>query len=160
MVVHGLLEAATRPFLGRGARLASSPAEVARLSEVTFTSLPGPREVEEVFTGSEGLLEGAGDGGIYVDLSTSRPTLIRALEPLFKAKGAHVLEAVLLAPPSGAVRALRQQTARVLGGVTSPGSLLLTCFHRYKCYSRCIQGELCRSLYKRRGGPPEDVSSG
>ena len=90
MVVHDLQEAATRPFLEREARLASSPADVARLSEVTFTSLPGPNEVEEVFVGSEGLLEGARDGGIYVDLSTSRPTLIREIAPLFRAKGAPV----------------------------------------------------------------------
>ena len=102
MVVHDLQEAATRSFLEREARLASSPADVARLSEVTFTSLPGPNEVEEVFVGSEGLLEGARDGGIYVDLSTSRPTLIREIAPLFRAKGAHVLDAPVSGGKSGA----------------------------------------------------------
>ena len=102
MVVFDIQEGATRPFLERGARLASSPAEVARLSEVTFTSLPGPKEVDEVATGPEGILEGIREGSVYVDLSTSRPTLIRQIEPMFRRKGAHVLDAPVSGGKSGA----------------------------------------------------------
>lgn len=102
MVVHDVREAATRPFLEKGARLASSPADVARLSDVSFTSLPGPKEVEEVFIRSDGLLEGVKEGSVYVDLSTSRPTLIRQIEPLFREKGAHVLDAPISGGKSGA----------------------------------------------------------
>ena len=89
-------------MLEGGARLAGSPAEVARLSDVTFTSLPGPREVEAVATGPEGVLEGIQPGAIYVDLSTSRPTLIRQIEPRFRQKGAHVLDAPVSGGKSGA----------------------------------------------------------
>ena len=46
MVVYDVREEATRPLLEGGARLAGSPAEVARLSDVIFTSLPMPRDVE------------------------------------------------------------------------------------------------------------------
>lgn len=102
MVVYDIREGATRPFLERGARLASSPAEVARLSDVTFTSLPGPKEVEEVAVGPEGVLAGIRRGGIYVDLSTSRPTLIRQIEPRFRQKGAHVLDAPVSGGKTGA----------------------------------------------------------
>ena len=58
MVVHDAQEAATRPLLEGGARLAGSPAEVAGGSDVTFTSLPGPPQVEEVVLGPSGVLEG------------------------------------------------------------------------------------------------------
>jgi len=102
MVVYDLREEAARPLLDGGARLANSPAEVARLSDVTFTSLPGPAEVEEVATGSEGVLAGINPGGIYVDLSTSRPTLIREIEPKFRQKGCHVLDAPVSGGKSGA----------------------------------------------------------
>ena len=102
MVVHDISEGAARPFLENGARLASSPAEVARLGDVTFTSLPGPKEVEEVFTGPDGLLSGSAEGRIYVDLSTSRPTLIRQIEPMFRQRGAHVLDAPVSGGKSGA----------------------------------------------------------
>ena len=103
MVVYDIREEATKPLLENGARLASSPAEVARLSDVTFSSLPGPAEVEAVATGPEGVLGGIREGGVYVDLSTSRPTLIRQIEPLFRQKGAHALDAPVSGGKSGAI---------------------------------------------------------
>jgi 3-hydroxyisobutyrate dehydrogenase-like beta-hydroxyacid dehydrogenase len=102
MVVYDIREEVTRPLLEGGARLASSPAEVARLSEVTFTSLPGPKEVEAVALGTEGVLEGIKPGSVYVDLSSSRPTLIRQIEPRFRQKGAHVLDAPVSGGKTGA----------------------------------------------------------
>ena len=102
MVVFDIREAVTRPFLEGGARLANSPAEVARLSDVIFTSLPGPREVEEVSLGPEGVLEGIKPGAVLVEMSTSRPTLIRQIEPQFRQKGAHVLDAPVSGGKSGA----------------------------------------------------------
>ena len=106
MVVHDLNEGATRPFLEAGAHLASSPADVARQCDVTFTSLPGPREVEVVAVGLEGVIQGAKPGSVYIDLSTSRPTLIRELEPRFREKGIHVLDA----PVSGGNQERRAET--------------------------------------------------
>src|SRR5918992_2025034 len=102
IVVYDIREEVTRPFLEGGARLASSPAEVARLSDVTFTSLPGPKEVEAVALGAEGVLEGIKPGSVYVDLSSSRPTLIRQIEPRFRQKGAHVLDAPVSGGKTGA----------------------------------------------------------
>ena len=102
LVVHDVRQAAAQPFVDAGARQAGSAAEVARLSDVVFTSLPGPREVEAVALGAGGVLEGIRAGGIYVDLSTSRPTLIRQIEPQFRAKGAHVLDAPVSGGKTGA----------------------------------------------------------
>ena len=102
LVVHDVRQAAAQPFVDAGARQADSAAEVARLSDVVFTSLPGPREVEAVALGAGGVLEGIRAGGIYVDLSTSRPTLIRQIEPQFRAKGAHVLDAPVSGGKTGA----------------------------------------------------------
>ena len=102
LVVHDVREAAAPPFVAAGARQAASAAEVARLSDVVFTSLPGPREVEAVALGAGGVLEGIRAGSIYVDLSTSRPTLIRQIEPQFRAKGAHVLDAPVSGGKTGA----------------------------------------------------------
>ena len=102
MVVFDLREEATRPFLEAGARLGNSPADVAERCDVTLTSLPGPREVELVATGREGILEGIKPGSVYIDLSTSRPTLIRELEVMFRAKGVHVLDAPVSGGKSGA----------------------------------------------------------
>jgi 3-hydroxyisobutyrate dehydrogenase len=102
LVVYDVRPDVVRGFVARGARAAASPAEVAGLAEVTLTSLPGPPEVEAVGVGPGGILEGIGPGRVWVDTSTSRPTLIRALEPRFRAKGAHVLDAPVSGGKTGA----------------------------------------------------------
>lgn len=103
MVVCDLREAITQPYIDNGARRANTAAEVASQCDVIFTSLPGPAEVEAVATGPNGVLEGIQAGAIYVDLSTSRPTLIREIEPKFRAKGAHVLDAPVSGGKTGAI---------------------------------------------------------
>ena len=93
MVVYDIREGATKPLLKEGSRLAGAPDEVASLSDVTFTSLPGPREVEDVTLGLH---------GIYVDLSTSRPSLIRRIGEIFEEKSVKVLDAPVLTSPATA----------------------------------------------------------
>ena len=102
MVVYDVREVATRSLLDGGARLAASPNEVASLSNVTLTSVPGPKEVEEVVLGPHGVLKGIREGSIYVDLSTSNPSLIREIGRTFQEKGAHVLDAPVLTSPADA----------------------------------------------------------
>ena len=103
MVVHDAREAATRPLLEAGAKLAGSPAEVASLSDVICTSVPGPKEVESVALGRDGVLEGIKEGAIYLDLSTCGPDLVRRMEPMFRHKGAHVMDTPVLSSPIEAV---------------------------------------------------------
>ena len=102
MTVYDLREEAALPLLEGGARLANTPAEVAAVSDITFTSLPGPYEVESVALGNGGVLEGIRPGGVYIDLSSSRPTLIREIEPRFRAKGCAVLDAPVSGGKTGA----------------------------------------------------------
>ena len=102
MVVFDVVEGATRLLLEGGARLAASPGEVAAASEVILSSVPGPPEVEQVALGPEGIVSGIGEGDVYVDLSTSRPSLIREIADVFEGKGAHVLDAPVLTSPAAA----------------------------------------------------------
>jgi 3-hydroxyisobutyrate dehydrogenase len=102
MVVCDIRQDIAQPFVKQGARLAATPAEDAGQCDVIFTSLPGPQEVEAVALGAQGVLQGIRPGGIYVDLSTSRPTLIRQIEPKFRERGAHVLDAPVSGGKSGA----------------------------------------------------------
>jgi 3-hydroxyisobutyrate dehydrogenase len=102
LVVHDVRPAAVHEIVTRGARGASSLDELARLADVVLTSLPGPPEVEAVATGPGGLLESMRAGSVWVDTSTSRPTLIRRLEPRFRDKGLHVLDAPVSGGKTGA----------------------------------------------------------
>ena len=93
VIVHDLNKEAALPALEMGASWANSPKEVAQMSDVIFTSLPGPTEVEVVATGEDGIFEGIKNTSVWVDLSTSSPQLIRELHETFSSKGAAVLDA-------------------------------------------------------------------
>ena len=102
LVVHDLRRAAAEPHLGRGASWAPSPRAVAEASDVAFTSLPGPAEVEAVALGEQGLLAGMRKDTAYFDLSTNSPALVRKLNASFAAEGVHLLDAPVSGGPAGA----------------------------------------------------------
>lgn len=102
MVVHDIRREAATPHLEAGAVWADTPREVAAQSDVVFTSLPGPLEVEAVATGEDGLAEGLTQGKVYFDLSTSSPTLIRKIHAQLSARGIEVLDAPVSGGPRGA----------------------------------------------------------
>jgi len=92
-----------QPLLANGARSANSPFEVTQASDVIFTSLPGPAEVEQVVRGADGILKATIPGKVYIDLSTNSPLLIRSLAEDFTAKGAHMLDAPVSGGKAGAI---------------------------------------------------------
>ena len=102
MVVHDIRRESATQHLEAGAVWADSPREVAEASEIVFTSLPGPTEVEAVGLGEDGILEGMSEGKVYFDLSTSTPTLIRRIHEQAAARGIHVLDAPVSGGPRGA----------------------------------------------------------
>ncbi len=66
-------------LVGRGAREANNPAEVARASEIVFMCLPSSVEVEQTVYGEHGVLAGAARGTIVVDSTTSDPHSTRRI---------------------------------------------------------------------------------
>jgi 2-hydroxy-3-oxopropionate reductase len=95
-----------------GAEVAESPKEVARKSEVIFTMLPGPLEVEKIMTGEGGLLEETGEGSLIVDTSTSSPVLARELARIARERGVGVLDA----PVSGGDVGAEEGTLSIMVG--------------------------------------------
>ena len=102
LTVHDLRREAATPLLESGASWADTPAELAAGCDIVLTSLPGPREVEAITLGEGGILEGSTSGSVYVDLSTSSPTLIRSIAEDFAEKGVSVLDAPVSGGPVGA----------------------------------------------------------
>ena len=82
-----------------GARIVDTPAEAAAAAEVTITMLADDVAVRSVYTGADGLVEGAHDGGVLVDMSTVLPETIRSVEAAVRSNGSGVLDA----PVSGSV---------------------------------------------------------
>jgi len=102
LIVHDVRRESAAPHLAAGARWAETPREVAAATEVMFTSLPGPPEVEEVALGHDGLLAGVRDGAAYFDLSTNSRAVVHKIHAAFAQKGAHMLDAPVSGGPRGA----------------------------------------------------------
>jgi 3-hydroxyisobutyrate dehydrogenase len=102
LVVHDVRREAAEPHVKAGARWADTPRGVAEATEIVFTSLPGPPEVEAVALGEKGLLPGLAAGKVYFDLSTNAPALVRRIHQVFAARGIHMLDAPVSGGPRGA----------------------------------------------------------
>ncbi|XP_077210340.1 putative 3-hydroxyisobutyrate dehydrogenase-like 2, mitochondrial [Tasmannia lanceolata] len=89
-------------FQQRGARLASSPADVARTSDVVFTMVGHPSDVRAVLLGPDGVLSGLQEGSVTVDSTSSDPALAREIAKLARAKGCWAVDAPVSGGDAGA----------------------------------------------------------
>jgi 3-hydroxyisobutyrate dehydrogenase-like beta-hydroxyacid dehydrogenase len=93
---------ATETLCGLGAARCDSPRAAAAASEVVFTSLPGPAEVEAAALDPDtGVLAGLGEGGCYIDLTTNTPNLLRRIAGIGAECGVSVLDAPVSGRPPG-----------------------------------------------------------
>jgi len=102
LVVSDIKRDAAATHLANGAEWADTPRAVAAGSEIVFTSLPGPPEMEAVALGENGLLWGIKRGGVYFDLSTNAPSMVRKVSAAFAEHGAAMLDAPVSGGPHGA----------------------------------------------------------
>ena len=102
IVVHDLHRQSASHHLQAGAEWAETPRALAEKSDVIFTSLPEPTDVERVALGDDGLIEGVKKGAAYFDLSTNAQSVVKGLHGAFAAKGVQMLDAPVSGGPSGA----------------------------------------------------------
>ena len=112
LVVHDIDPAAAANLIELGATWADSPREVASQCGVVFTSLPGPRQVDEVALAADGLHAGAAAGMVHVDLSSNSISAVRRLAALAAQRGIGFLDA----PVSGGTRGAEAATLAVMVG--------------------------------------------
>ena len=95
-----------------GAVACSSPSELASKSDVVFSMVGYPSDVEEVLLGEQGALAGLSPGGILVDMTTSRPGLAVRIAAEALAKGVIALDA----PVSGGDIGAREARLSIMVG--------------------------------------------
>lgn len=101
-----------QPLVELGAKLVDSPKAVAENSDVIFAIVGFPKDVREVFLGSEGALAGCQPGAILVDMTTSEPSLAVEIYQAAKAKGVAALDA----PVSGGDVGAKNATLSIMIG--------------------------------------------
>ena len=100
LTVYDVRSDATAALCARGARSAENPAAVARASEVVFTSLPGPTEVEHAaLDPGSGILAGMQRGGAYIDMTTNAPAVARRVAEACRGRGVDMLDAPVSGRP-------------------------------------------------------------
>jgi 3-hydroxyisobutyrate dehydrogenase len=76
-----------------GARVASTPAEVAAASDIVVSMVVDGAQVESVLCGQDGVAEGAAEGLLCVDMSTIAPTDTRRIAARLKERAIHLIDA-------------------------------------------------------------------
>jgi 3-hydroxyisobutyrate dehydrogenase len=102
----------TRDLVARGAALATSPQQVAQQSDVVFTIVGFPEDVESVILGNEGVLTGSSAGMTIVDMTTSRPSLAETIAT----RAAELGVASIDAPVSGGDTGARNAALSIMVG--------------------------------------------
>lgn len=100
-------------LIENGAFWCSSPEEVAEKSDIIFSIVGFPEDVEEIILGHKGILKRAKQGAVIVDMTTSSPILAEKIYKISKEKGIFSLDA----PVSGGdIGAREGKLAIMVGG--------------------------------------------
>jgi 2-hydroxy-3-oxopropionate reductase len=113
LVVHDIRPEPVRELLGDGAEKGSSSADVAARSDVVITMLPNSPHVREAVLGPKGVLEGARQGLILVDMSSIAPLVSIEVAKKAEEKGVKMLDAPV---SGGEPKAVDGTLAIMVGG--------------------------------------------
>jgi 3-hydroxyisobutyrate dehydrogenase len=112
LVVCDVRAEATRPWVGKGATVAATPAEVAKGADVISVMVLDDAQVRDVISGPSGILGAAERGTVIAIHSTVRAETAVELAAIAAAQGIHVVDA----PVSGGFMGAHGGTLAVMLG--------------------------------------------
>ena len=112
LVVYDVVVAPVAELVAAGAARGESCADTARRSEVIITMLPDGPDVETAVLGPSGVLEGAREGAVVVDMSSISPVVAQKVGAACAAKGVEFLDA----PVSGGEPKAIEGTLAIMAG--------------------------------------------
>ena len=126
LTVYNRTRAKAESLLAKGAQWADTPRQVAAKSDVVFTIVSYPRDVENVILGENGVLQGLASGGLVCDMSTSSPVLAERIAVAALQQGCVSLDA----PVTGGDIGARNATLSIFVGGDKEGyEKLEPCFN-------------------------------
>ncbi|MDR1211219.1 MAG: NAD(P)-dependent oxidoreductase [Spirochaetaceae bacterium] len=105
LTVYSRTRSKTEELIKRGASWAGTPGEAAAGADVVISIVGYPRDVEEIYLGSGGIVERAGSGAVLADMTTSSPSLARRIAEKAGARGVLSLDAPVSGGDVGAKNA-------------------------------------------------------
>ncbi len=112
VTVSDLVQPAVDELVALGAKEEKVGAVLASQQDIIFTSLPNSAIVEAVILGKNGILEGAKEGTIIIDLSSITPKTVTNMAKKALAKGVKLMDS----PVSGGEAGAKQGTLTLMVG--------------------------------------------
>jgi len=91
-----------QPFVEKGATAADSPKQVGELCDIIITCVSDTPDVEAVILGDNGIIHGASEGNLVIDMSTINPVNTLEIAKQLNAKGIAMLDAPISGGSEGA----------------------------------------------------------
>jgi 3-hydroxyisobutyrate dehydrogenase len=111
--VHNRTKTKAEDLIGHGAQWCNNPGKVAEQSDIIFSIVGYPADVEQVILAEQGILAAAKRGSVIIDMTTSQPSLAREIYQAAKIKSVYALDA----PVSGGdIGAREGKLAIMVGG--------------------------------------------
>ena len=92
LYVYNRTVSKTENLVKRGARLLAEIKDAPLNADVVFTMVGYPKDVEGVYLGNDGLITTAKEGQVFVDMTTSSPTIAKKISEEFAKVGASALD--------------------------------------------------------------------
>lgn len=102
LTVHNRTRDKEIPVVEQGAGRAESPRDAAAGAEIIVTCVSDTPDVEETVLGEKGIIHGASEGSIVIDMSTISPAATRNMAGELHKKGVRMLDAPVSGGPEGA----------------------------------------------------------
>ena len=112
VIVHNRTREKEEPVAKAGAHRAASPREASEGAEIIITCVSDTPDVEEIILGEDGVIDGAKQGAIVIDMSTISPTATRRMAETLGEKGIKMLDA----PVSGGSEGAQKGTLSIMVG--------------------------------------------
>ena len=112
LFVYNRTKSKTDNLVSRGATLLNEVKDAPKFADVVFTIVGYPKDVEEVYLGENGLITTAKKGQVFVDMTTSSPTLAEKISNEFLKVGAYALDL----PVTGGDVGAKNATLSIMAG--------------------------------------------
>lgn len=112
LYVYSRTKAKCGDIIEKGAHWCDTPKGVAENTDIVFTIVGFPKDVEEVYLGENGLIEGTREGMIFCDMTTTKPSLDIQIGKELEKKDASMCDA----PVSGGDSGARNATLSIMAG--------------------------------------------
>ena len=112
LFVYNRTKSKTDNLVKRGATLLNEIKDAPEFAEVIFTMVGYPKDVEDVYLGENGLITTAKKGQVFVDMTTSSPSLAEKINTEFLKVGAYAFDL----PVTGGDVGARNATLSIMAG--------------------------------------------